>query len=110
MSEPTPEQIEAAADAMEQHYDKWSGPDEEPPTYADLAEVAIVAAAAAALAAPVWVDEAKLAEVLARHRATTWRPGAPTECLCNWRSSLRDPSHQVHVARELAAWLRGGGR
>ena len=48
MTDPTPEQIEAAADAMEQHYDKWSGPDEEPPTYADLAEVAIVAAAGAA--------------------------------------------------------------
>ena len=48
MIDPTPEQIEAAADAMEQHYDKWSGPDEEPPTYADLAEVAIVAAAGAA--------------------------------------------------------------
>ncbi|MCW2287016.1 hypothetical protein EDF60_1667 [Leucobacter luti] len=45
MTDPTPEQIEAATLAMEEHYDRWSGPDEDPPTYAGLAEAALVAAA-----------------------------------------------------------------
>lgn len=48
MTNPSTEQIEAATLAMEEHYDRWSGPDEDPPTYAGLAEAALVAAAGAA--------------------------------------------------------------
>lgn len=39
--------VEAATEGMESHYDRWSGPGEEPPTYADLAEVALAAAVGA---------------------------------------------------------------
>lgn len=76
------------------------------------------------LAAPVQVDEAKLASLLQEHRPSQWRSFANDTIVyrcCGQdfgrltgkpRKADRDPRElwQEHMASKLAEWLRGGGQ
>lgn len=111
--DPAEEWIELAAEAGYEVILENSGArafmgrwDEQAESYRDF----LRAQARAILAAAPVVDEAKLVQVIARHRVTAGRPGLATECLCGWRSSIRDPGHPAHLARAILEELRGGER
>lgn len=108
MFEPTEEQVEAAAKAMK---DATSGFFSEG-SWRYLEREGL----ATTLSAPVQVDEAKLAELLKKHRQAVYEWAEGDGCLCGITlqgdGGLKPGPEEVaeHISAVIVEWLRGGGQ